>query len=86
MHGTVKAWGTIHVALACAGISSNMMTYSSKGMMDIIGFKKCMDINLFGSLHVAKYGSAIMSKNKSVNDQGEKGVILFVSSVSAEEG
>ena len=27
-----------------------------------------------------------MSKNKPLNEQGEKGVILFVSSVAAEEG
>ena len=27
-----------------------------------------------------------MSKNKPVNDKGEKGVIIFVSSVAAEEG
>lgn len=39
-----------------------------------------------GSVYVAKYASLAMSKNKAVNDRGEKGVILFVSSVAAEEG
>ena len=39
-----------------------------------------------GSVYLAKYASIAMSKNKAVNDRGEKGVILFVSSVAAEEG
>ena len=39
-----------------------------------------------GSVYVAKYASLAMSKNKTVNERGEKGVILFVSSVAAEEG
>ena len=39
-----------------------------------------------GSVYVAKYASLAMSKNKAVNERGEKGVILFVSSVAAEEG
>jgi hypothetical protein len=39
-----------------------------------------------GSVYVAKYAAVAMSKNKAVNDRGEKGVILFVSSVAAEEG
>ena len=45
-----------------------------------------MNINLMGSIYVAKYCSVLMAKNKPFNDRGEKGVILFVSSVAAEEG
>ena len=45
-----------------------------------------VDINLFGSVYVAKYAAIAMSKNKAYNEQGEKGVIIFVSSVAAEEG
>ena len=44
-----------------------------------------LDINLLGSVYVAKYAALAMSKNKALNDKGEKGVILFVSSVAAEE-
>jgi len=39
-----------------------------------------------GSVHVAKYASIVMAKNTPVNDRGERGLILFVSSVAAEEG
>ena len=39
-----------------------------------------------GTMHVAKYAAIHMSKNKPVNDQGEKGVIMLVSSIAADEG
>ncbi len=35
---------------------------------------------------MVKYASILMSKNKPINDRGEKGVLIFVSSVAAEEG
>lgn len=49
-------------------------------------FEKVVKINLIGSAYVAKYAAVAMSKNKPVNELGEKGVIIFVSSVAAEEG
>ena len=49
-------------------------------------FKKIMDVNVMGSMYVAKYASVAMSKNEPVNERGEKGVIIFVSSVAADEG
>ena len=86
MYGTAEQWGTIHVALACAGVAWPMLTYSPKKELDIETFKKVVDINLYGSIYVAKYGAVIMAKNTPVNERGEKGLILFVSSVAAEEG
>lgn len=62
-----------------------MPTLTSKGALDLNTFKKTIEINLYGSIHVAKHAAIAMSKNKA-NDMGEKGVILFVSSVAAEEG
>ena len=38
-----------------------------------------------GSVFVAKYASVAMSKNKP-NEIGERGVIIFVSSIQADEG
>jgi NAD(P)-dependent dehydrogenase (short-subunit alcohol dehydrogenase family) len=83
---TVEAFGTIHAALACAGIATVSPTLSSKGSLDTNAFKRVMDINVYGSVYVAKYAAIAMSKNKPLNEKGEKGVIMFVSSVAAEEG
>ena len=74
------------MALASAGIATPMMTLTSKSSLNIKAFKKIMDINVMGSVYVAKYASVIMSKNQPLNERGEKGVIMFVSSVAAEEG
>ena len=35
MYGTVDAWGSIHVALAVAGVLMPVLTHSSKGLMDV---------------------------------------------------
>ena len=41
-------------------------------------FEQVTKINLFGSVYVAKYCAIAMSKNKPLNEKGEKGVIIFV--------
>lgn len=82
---TTNHYGTIHAALACAGVATAAMTLTSKGGLDMDIFKKVLEINLYGSMYVAKYASMQMSKNKP-DENGERGVILFVSSVAAEEG
>ena len=43
-----------------------------------------MAINVLGSIYVAKYAAVAMAKNKPT-EQGERGAILFVSSVAAQE-
>jgi NAD(P)-dependent dehydrogenase (short-subunit alcohol dehydrogenase family) len=45
-----------------------------------------MDINLMGCVYLAKYASIEMAKNKPTADTNERGVIIFVSSIAAEEG
>ena len=82
---TVKVFGEIHVALACAGVATITPTLTSKGSLDLDVFRKVVEINLYGSIYVAKYASIAMSKNKP-SEIGERGLIIFVSSVAAEEG
>ena len=83
---TVEKFGALHVALACAGVAWPSMTLTSKSSLDMKSFENLFAINVFGSAYTAKYAAVAMSKNKAVNDLGEKGVIIFVSSVAAEEG
>ena len=84
VEGTVAKWGALHAALASAGICPYNLMLTSKKSLDITGFKNVIDINVYGSIYLAKYASIAMSKNKQ--DNGERGVIIFVSSVAAEEG
>ena len=85
MESTASAFGGIHVAVPSAGIDIANQTLTSKTMMNVDIFKKVMDINVNGSIYVAKYAAAIMAKNKPVNEQGERGVIVFVASIAAED-
>ena len=62
-----------------------MMTLTSKELLDTKLFEKIVRINLFGSVYVSKYVSAVMAKNKPLNDKGERGLIIFTSSIAAEE-
>ena len=82
MFGVVKAWGTIHVVIPCAGVNWPVLTIPRKGLLDFKRYKKVLDINLMGGIYVAKYASIIMAKNKSE----ENGVIVFVSSIAGTEG
>ena len=45
-------------------------------------FEKLVKINLFGSTYVAKHAAIAMAKNKPT-EMGEKGAIIFVSSIAA---
>ena len=82
--GTVKHFGKLSASVACAGVAWPMLTLSSRDEMDTDRFKQVIDINVMGSLYVAKYASVAISKNQPID--GERGVMLFVSSVAAEEG
>ena len=85
MYATVEKWGAIHVVVPCAGVGWPIMTLTSKGPFNSEIFKRVIDINVYGSIHVAKYAAVIMSKNKP-DERGERGVMVFVSSAAAEEG
>ena len=57
VEGTVKHYGTFHVAIPCAGVAWPLQTLTSKKLLDTELYKKVLDINLMGSVYVAKYAS-----------------------------
>ena len=81
---TVMKFGTIHVALTSAGTNALTPTLTVRGSLDVKMFDRLMNVNFYGGLYVAKYASIVMSKNQKINEKGEKGLILFVSSLSGE--
>ena len=60
----MEKFGTIHVALTSAGTNAVTPILSSKGSVDMKAFRGVINVNLYGSVHVAKYASMAMSKNK----------------------
>ena len=77
---TVERFGTIHAALCSAAVAPVGSTLPKKGLLKTKYFQLTFNVNVLGSVHVAKYASFAMSKNKA-NEIGEKGVIVFVSSI-----
>ena len=50
------------MCVTCAGILMPMLTYSSKTTLNTDKFKKILDVNVVGSIYVAKYVSIQMAK------------------------
>ena len=80
---TVDTFEALHVVLACAGVLWPSMMLTTKASLDTKMFENVFRINVFGSSYCAKYGAIAMSKNSPVD--GERGVIIFVSSIAADE-
>ena len=81
---TVEMFGAVHVALTCAGVVWPSQTLTTQSSLDTKKLELMYRINVFGSVYVAKHAAIAMSKNKA-SEHGDKGVILFVSSIAAEE-
>lgn len=83
----VTKFGKIDAVISCAGIAAYSCTYNEalNLELDLDICKNTMNVNYFGSLHLAKYASKAMAKN-TPNERGERGVICFTSSVCATEG
>jgi len=83
---TVKSFGGIHVVVNCAGVGSPMKVIDKHGkLMPIDFFNRVIQINLIGTMNIIRLATVQMLKN-TPNADGEKGVVINVSSVAAFEG
>ena len=86
MEKTVVAFGAIQVAVNCAGVGTPKKVIDRDGNpMPIEFFNKVIQINLVGTMNVVRLAAVQMLKN-SPTDDGERGVVINVSSVAAFEG
>ena len=82
---TVERFGTIHIAVNCAGVGIAMRTITREGPHPLDLFTKVIQVNLIGSFNVLRLAAAQMAKN-TPNDEGERGVIINTASVAAYDG
>ena len=85
VQGGAKFMGSITAAVNCAGIATPMRLLGRQGAMPAGFFRKMIEINLVGSVLVAKSAAAFMQKN-TANAGGERGVIILTASVAAYDG
>ena len=81
----VAAFGTINVAINCAGVGDPGKILSKKGPMSLAFFNRVVQINLVGTLNIIRLAVEQMVKN-TPNEEGEKGVIINTASVAAFDG
>lgn len=78
-------FGAMHGAICCAGILGAARVAGKEGPHDLELFRRVIEVNLIGTFNVARLAVAAMLKHQP-NEQGERGVLVFTSSVAAYEG
>ena len=77
--------GGLTAAVNCAGIGTPARLVGRQGAMAGSFFRKMIEINLLGTVLVAKAAAALMQRN-ALNSVGERGVIVMTASVAAFDG
>ncbi len=79
-------WGTIHVAVNCAGVGMAGRTLGKNGPFSLTVFRQVIEINLIGTFNVLRLAAQVMAKNDPTHNQGERGVVVNTASVAAFDG
>ena len=53
----METFGTIHAAVACAGVTALTPILTSRGSLDMNVFEMVLQINLLGSMYIAKHAA-----------------------------
>ncbi|MDE2304195.1 MAG: SDR family NAD(P)-dependent oxidoreductase [Gammaproteobacteria bacterium] len=77
--------GGLNAAVNCAGIGTPARLVGKQGPMPGAFFRKMIEINLVGTVFVAKAAVVAMQQN-APNAEGERGVIVMTASVAAFDG
>ncbi|MEZ0609766.1 3-hydroxyacyl-CoA dehydrogenase [Fibrella sp. WM1] len=85
----VETFGTLHIAVSCAGIAEARKTLGKVGgeygPHALDAFRRTIEINLIGTFNVIRLAAFAMEKNVP-NGEGERGVLINTASVAAYDG
>ncbi len=81
----VERFGTIHIAVNCAGIGRAQRTVTREGPHSLDLFSRVVQVNLIGTFNSIRLAAHQMAKN-SPNREGERGVIINTASIAAFDG
>lgn len=79
------AFGSLQLAVCCAGILGAGRTLGREGPMPADFFQKVINVNLVGTFNLIKAAANLMQHN-SPNAEGERGLIVNTASIAAFEG
>lgn len=80
-----ERFGALHVTVNAAGIAPGVLTLGRRGMHDLDQFRKTFDVNVIGLFDVCRRTADVMQHNEP-DENGERGVIINVSSGAAWQG
>jgi NAD(P)-dependent dehydrogenase (short-subunit alcohol dehydrogenase family) len=81
----VERFGAVHGLVNCAGVVHGERILGKEGIHALASFVRVVNINLFGSFNMARLAAEQMARNAPTAG-GERGVIVFTSSVAAFDG
>jgi NAD(P)-dependent dehydrogenase (short-subunit alcohol dehydrogenase family) len=81
----ISTMGGVNAAINCAGVATPGRLVGRQGAIAGSAFRKVMEINVTGTVLVAKAAAVAMQANQP-NAQGERGVIVMTASVAAFDG
>ncbi len=81
-----EKYSAIHVLVNCAGVANGERIVGREGPMPLENFERVIRINLLGAFDMMRLAANQMAAQEVVNDDGERGVIINVSSVAAFDG
>lgn len=80
-----RTWGRFAGVVHCAGIVAGSRVVGKEGPHNLDLFAKVISVNLIGTFNVLRLAAAALAAGEA-DDEGERGVIVTTSSVSAFEG
>jgi len=89
MQAIKDKFGGLHGVVSCAGgqTMGTGLTIDKKGNAhNFSAFKKTVDLNIIGTFLIASQAAALMAQNTPADEEGERGCIINVASVAAEDG
>lgn len=79
------AHGPARILVNCAGILSPGRILGKDGPMPLDAFRRVIEVNLIGGFNLLRLAAAEMAKLEPLAD-GERGIVINVSSIAAYEG
>jgi NAD(P)-dependent dehydrogenase (short-subunit alcohol dehydrogenase family) len=80
----VERFGSLRVAVSCAGIGRAGKVVGRKGVLPLDSFRSVIEVNLVGTFNVLRLAAAAMVGQEPVDE--ERGVLINTASIAAFEG
>jgi NAD(P)-dependent dehydrogenase (short-subunit alcohol dehydrogenase family) len=78
--------GAARICVNCAGIVRGRRIVNQAGPMPLDEFRDVIEVNLMGTFNLMRLAAADMVPLATINDSGERGIIINTASVAAFEG